>query len=99
MELKIGVYNVEWMRDLFNRDGTLKTEGEEFERGQKLSEVIKKMDLDFLGIVEGPDTLADGSKTASQQLETWINHFGLNSDYRAVHGTPSGRSAGIMRNL
>jgi len=88
MELKIGVYNMEWMRRLFD-DGQPKTSGDEFERGQKLARVIQKMDLDFLGIVEGPDTLADGSKTASQQLEHWVTALGLNSNYKGIHGFPS----------
>ena len=44
------------MRDLFNKDGTPILTGIEF-GSQKLAEVIKKLDLDFLGIVEGPDTL------------------------------------------
>ena len=89
MKLKIGAYNTEWMRDLFNKNGTPKTEGEEFERSKKLAKIINKINPDFLGIVEGPDTLADGSKTASQQLEKWGDKFGLNPNYRAVHGYPS----------
>ena len=90
MKLKVGVYNVEWMRDLFRPDGIPITNGEENERSLKLASVISKMNLDFLGIVEGPDTLADGSKTASLQLENWVNEYGLSSNYRGVHGTPSG---------
>lgn len=89
MKLKIGVYNVEWMRDLFNTDGTPKSTGEAHERSQKLASIINKMDLDFLGIVEGPDTLADGSKTASMQLENWVQNYGLNNNYKGVHGIPS----------
>ncbi|MEE9372545.1 MAG: endonuclease/exonuclease/phosphatase family protein [Saprospiraceae bacterium] len=90
MKLKIAVYNTEWMRDLFNKDGTPKTEGDDFERSKKLATIVKKINPDFLGIVEGPDTLADGSKTASQQLENWVQEFNLNSNYKAVHGHPSG---------
>lgn len=89
MKLKIGVYNVEWMRNLFNSDGSPKTTGEELERSQKLASVINKLNVDFLGIVEGPDTLVDGSKTASMQLENWIREFELNSNFKGVHGTPS----------
>lgn len=89
MKLKIGVYNVEWMRDLFNSDGTPKTSGKKLERSQKLALVVKKLDLDFLGIVEGPDTLVDGSKTASMQLENWVNEFGLDSNLKGIHGNPS----------
>ena len=44
----------------------------------------------MLLIVEGPDTLKDESKTASQQLEAWRDAFGLNGAYTGVHGIPSG---------
>ncbi len=89
MQLKIGVYNVEWMRKLFNADGTPKNTGDAHKRSQQLAAVIKKLELDFLGIVEGPDTLADQSKTASQQLDAWVQAYGLNPHYKGVHGTPS----------
>ncbi len=89
MKLKIAVYNVEWMRNLFHKDGTPKKTGKELERSEQLAKVINKINPDFIGIVEGPDTLADGSKTASQQLELWINEFGLNPNYKAIHGHPS----------
>ncbi len=45
MKLKIAVYNTEWMRDLFNGDGTPKTDGEDFERSEKLAAIIKKINL------------------------------------------------------
>lgn len=90
MKLNIGVYNVKWMRDLFKKDGSLRTSAEDVKRSEQLAVVIKKLKPDFLGIVEGPDTLADGSKTASEQLERWVFHLGLDSNYKAVHGHPSG---------
>ncbi len=97
MELKLAVYNVEWMKDLFYSDGTPKradaadredrTAGE---RSAKLATVVKAIDPDILCIVEGPDTLKDQSKTASQQLLAWRDLHGLDPDYGAVHGIPSG---------
>lgn len=89
MKLKIAVYNVEWMRKLFDKAGNPKTTGKDFERSQQLAEIIKAIDPDFLGIVEGPDTLKDGSKTASMQLERWVAEFGLNPHLKGVHGFPS----------
>lgn len=89
MKLRVAVYNVEWMKRLFKLDGTPKTSGKDFERSQLLAEVIRKIDPDFLGIVEGPDTLADGSRTADGQLEAWCQHFGLNSNFRGVRGYTS----------
>ncbi|MEP3479606.1 MAG: hypothetical protein ABJZ55_10195 [Fuerstiella sp.] len=97
MKLKLCVYNMEWMKDLFFKDGTPKKADEgsvedrkHGERSKMLAAVIRGIDPDFLGIVEGPDTLADGSKTASQQLEAWRDLHGLDADYRGVHGFPSG---------
>ncbi|MBO6517303.1 MAG: hypothetical protein JJ975_12200 [Bacteroidia bacterium] len=89
MKLKLALYNVQWMRDLFKRDGSLRTNAEDAKRSKRLAKVITTIGPDFLGIVEGPDTLSDGSKTASQQLERWIQVLGLNPAYKAVHGYPS----------
>lgn len=90
MKLKIAVYNVEWMSKLFNKNGNLKTSGNAFLRAEKLAKIVQVMNPDILGIVEGPDTLVDGSKTASKQVISWAAHFGLNANYKAVHGFPSG---------
>ena len=89
MTLKIGVYNAEWMSRMFDKDGNLETSGDDFVRAQKLAAVIDAMNLDFLGIVEGPDTLKNGNKTASEQLEKFASHFNLNPNYKGVHGHPS----------
>src|SRR5690606_14802147 len=89
MKLKIGVYNVEWMRDLFDTEGNPKMTGKELTRSQQLAEVISAMDADFLGIVEGPNTLVDGSKKASAQMEIWTQTFIPGSNYKGIHGFPS----------
>ncbi|WP_373398126.1 hypothetical protein V8V91_27330 [Algoriphagus halophilus] len=47
MKLKIGVYNVEWMRELFDPEGNPTTTGKEGERSQQLAEVIEAMNPDF----------------------------------------------------
>ena len=97
MKLKLAVYNMEWMKNLFFRDGTPKKANEgssedrkDGERSALLASVVQAIDPDALCIVEGPDTLADGSKTASSQLESWRDLHGLDADYEAVHGIPSG---------
>lgn len=89
MELNIAVYNMEWMVKLFDINGDLKQDTESLERAGKLAEVVKAIDPDFLGIVEGPDTTKSGSKSASEQIKEWADHFGLASEYQAVHGYPS----------
>lgn len=89
MNLRIGVYNMQWMRDLFQADGGPIITGKEGARSQQLAEIVVAMNLDFLGIVEGPDTLVNGSKTASVQLENWVNHFIPGNTYKGIHGFPS----------
>ncbi|HEX2230406.1 MAG TPA: hypothetical protein VHM64_25020, partial [Candidatus Binatia bacterium] len=97
MDLTFCAYNMEWMKDLFRSDGTPKRsddpDPEDRKYGQRsefLAAVVKAINPDILCISEGPDTLADGSKTASQQLERWRDLHNLDPDYEAVHGDPSG---------
>ncbi len=89
MKAKIAVYNMEWMRDLFESDGSLKTTGKDGKRSQQLADVVRAIEPDFLGIAEGPDTLVNGSKTASIQLETWAQHFLPELPLKGIHGFPS----------
>ncbi len=95
MNLTIALYNVEWMKRVFKIDGTPKTstagstaDRKEGKRSEMLAAVIAAIDPDILCIVEGPDTKADLSKTASQQLKVWASQFGLNG-YDAVNGFAS----------
>jgi endonuclease/exonuclease/phosphatase family metal-dependent hydrolase len=97
MKLRFAVYNTEWMRDLFHKDGTPKQIGQGSDEDQKdasrsarLAEVVKAIDPDILCIVEGPDTLKSGNKTSSKQLEAWRNLHALDLNYKGVHGIPSG---------
>jgi hypothetical protein len=89
MDYQIGVYNIYWMRDLFDKDGNPKTSGEEKLRSEWIAKIILAMDPDFLGIVEGPNTLVSQTKTASAQLELWTQEFLPGSNYKGVHGFPS----------
>ncbi len=90
MELTIAIYNMEWMVNLFSKEGIPKTDGDDGERSRLLADVVKAMDPDIIGIVEGPDTTVSGSKLASEQLEAWAALHGLDSHYKGVHGFPSG---------
>lgn len=97
MDLTFAVYNVKWMKDLFYRDGTPKStdagdqdDRDDAERGRRLASVVRTIDPDILCITEGPDTLKDQTKTASQQLLAWRDLHDMDPDYDAVHGFPSG---------
>ncbi len=89
MNLKIAVYNVKWMSRLFNQDGTPNKTGDDHIRSLQLAKIFSAINPDFLGIVEGPNTLVDGSKTASGQLIGWVNEYMPNSNLQAIHGFPS----------
>lgn len=89
MNLRIAVYNMEWMRDLFEPDGTPKMTGKDGKRSKKLADIVKALQVDFLGVVEGPDTLVNGSKTTSGQLIAWADEFMPGHTFSAVHGFPS----------
>ncbi|MDX2477867.1 MAG: hypothetical protein QNL05_10950 [Gammaproteobacteria bacterium] len=80
MEFTIASYNMEWMVNLFTKEGEPKTDGNDGERSGLLAEVVRTMDPDIIGIVEGPDTTVSGSKLASEQLEAWAALYGLNSN-------------------
>lgn len=99
MDLKLAVYNMEWMKDLFLQDGTPKDAGNTdgsaeqnklVARSGLLAEVVGEIDPDVLCVVEGPDTLKDNTKTAAGQLEAWAQLHGLDADYRGVNGFASG---------
>lgn len=90
MELNIAVYNMEWMVKLFDKNGVLKTDPESEGRAEHLAEVVRIINPDILGIVEGPDTTKDASKMAAEQIKQWADRYGLDADYQAVHGFPSG---------
>lgn len=87
MKIKLAVYNMKWMCKLFKSDGTPKVGNKQSE---DLAKVVQQIDPDILCIVEGPDTLKSGTKTASSQLEEWRKMYNLCDDYRGVHGFPSG---------
>ena len=56
MNLKIGAYNVKWMKNLFdsNEDPILgESEGK---RSRALAKIVEIINPVFMGFVEGPDT-------------------------------------------
>ena len=63
MILRIAVYNMEWMRDLFHPAGAPITTGKDGRGSRSLAAVIKALQVDFSGVVEDPDALLSGAKT------------------------------------
>ncbi|MFC4095190.1 endonuclease/exonuclease/phosphatase family protein [Euzebyella saccharophila] len=103
MKLKVAEYNMEWMKNLFVNGtpvnvpppaGKPESDWNEQERltmkSQRLISVLSHLDADIIAVVEGPDTLANGTKTAKAQLELWMTTFGLTQrNYKVVQGHTS----------
>jgi endonuclease/exonuclease/phosphatase family metal-dependent hydrolase len=62
-------------------------------KSQRLISVLSHLDADIIAVIEGPDTLVSGTKTAKAQLETWMTTFNLTSrNYKVIEGfTSSGQ--------
>ena len=104
MKLRVAEYNMEWMKYLFVNAIPINTpppagkaekdwnEEEQLTvKSQRLATILKHIDADLIAVVEAPDTLKDGSKTANGQLDSWMNVFGVNNrNYQAMIGYPSG---------
>lgn len=100
MKLKVAEYNMEWMKYLFVNGipvntpppaGKAESDWNETEeltvKSQRLIEVLKHLDFDMLAVIEGPDSLKNGTKTASGQLDLWMQTFGLiNRNYKTMEG-------------
>ncbi len=104
MKLKIAEYNVEWMKNLFvngepinapppadEPESSWSEDEKKTVRSLRLASVLSYIDADLIAIVEGPDTLVNGNKTAKGQLEKWINEFSVlpARNYKAIEGFTS----------
>ncbi|NQT98157.1 MAG: hypothetical protein HQ562_10490 [Candidatus Marinimicrobia bacterium] len=65
MQLKIAVYNMEWMKKLFDRSGPLITTGDKNKRSAQLAEVVKAIDSDILGV----GTMRSFEKSKQTQID------------------------------
>lgn len=89
MSLRICSYNIEWFNHLFNADNTLKTGQDEQKRLNAIKNVLLKIKPDFIGIVEAPNTTADGQQSTIKKLENFAQFAGLPTR-KAVTGFISG---------
>ena len=85
MSLRICSYNIEWFNHLFEANNSLKTGPDEQKRLNAIKNVLQKIKPDFLGIVEAPNTTADGKQSTIKKLETFAQDAGL-SARKAVTG-------------
>lgn len=99
-KITLAFYNVQWMRDLFHKDGTPKSQNDpkaddtkkaeqnqkDAIRSEKLAKVVEAIDADVLCIAEGPTASKENPDFVNTQLENWRDHHGLCKDYRALLG-------------
>ena len=62
MTLRICSYNIEWFNHLFNKDNSLKTGNKEQARFTALQNVLQGLQSDLIGILEAPNTSANGTE-------------------------------------
>jgi endonuclease/exonuclease/phosphatase family metal-dependent hydrolase len=77
MSLRICSYNIEWFNHLFNADNSLKAGQEDRKRLTAIKNVLLKIKPDFVGIVEAPNTSADGQQSTVTKLENFAQFAGL----------------------
>lgn len=89
MSIRLCSYNIEWFNRLFNKNNSLKTGAEEKARLAAIAEVLKNIDADFIGIVEAPNSSADGSESTVEKLEKFADSASLRAK-KAIIGFISG---------
>jgi endonuclease/exonuclease/phosphatase family metal-dependent hydrolase len=89
MSLRICSYNIEWFNRLFDADNSLKTGVQEQARLEAIKNVLSALQPDFVGIVEAPNSTADGQQSTVAKLENFAQYAGLPVS-RAVMGYISG---------
>ncbi|MCK5466594.1 hypothetical protein KAI56_03835 [Candidatus Parcubacteria bacterium] len=85
MLLRICSYNIEWFNHLFNKDNSLKTGIDEQKRLSAISNVLNQLNSDLIGVVEAPNTSADGQESTITKLENFANNANLPTN-RVVTG-------------
>ena len=77
MSLRICSYNIEWFNHLFNPDNSLKNGQKEQEKLSAIGNVLSRIDPDFVGIIEAPNTTKDLQQSTVQKLENFAQFAGL----------------------
>jgi len=89
MGVRVCSYNIEWFNHLFNTDNSLKSGTQEQKRLKAVKNVLTRIDPDFLGIVEAPNSSADGTQSTVVKLENFARFAGLRIS-KALVGIISG---------
>jgi len=89
MALRICSYNIEWFNHLFNTDNSLKIGRKEQERLTAIKNVLIRINSDFVGIVEAPNTTVDLRQSTVKKLENFAQFAGLRIR-KAITGFISG---------
>ncbi|MCG6887509.1 MAG: endonuclease/exonuclease/phosphatase family protein [Proteobacteria bacterium] len=89
MTLRICSYNIEWFNHLFNKDNSLKTGNKEQARFTALQNVLQGLQSDLIGILEAPNTSANGTESTVTKLENFAAQHGLPTS-KALTGYISG---------
>ncbi|MCK5075004.1 MAG: endonuclease/exonuclease/phosphatase family protein [Calditrichia bacterium] len=89
MDITICTYNIEWFNHLFNKDNSLKTSAKAKERIKAIGNIIREINPDLLGILEAPNTSADGAESTVTKLKNFAVSENLSIN-QAITGFISG---------
>ena len=89
MPLRLCAYNIEWFNHLFNKDNTLRSGSDEQKKINAIANVLLQINPDFAGIIEAPNTSADGQESTVIKLENFAQSTNLPLN-KAVTGYISG---------
>ncbi len=89
MDIRICSYNIEWFDRLFRKNNQLRTGVREVARLEAVKSVLGRLDPDFIGILEAPNTSADGERSTIECLENFAAFAGLRAK-KAIVGFISG---------
>lgn len=91
MPLRICTYNIEHFDRLFvHGDNQLANTAEAQAKINALRQVLQLIDADLIGIVEAPNTKADGTEDTVIRLQNFANAIGLRADQALIGFTSDG---------
>jgi hypothetical protein len=88
--LRLCSYNVEHFNRLFTQTNQLQTDNESQTRLDALRTVLQAIDADIIGVVEAPNTTANGTQSTVTKLRAFADFAGLRASQVMTGFTSSG---------
>lgn len=75
---------------MFNKNNTFKDGDEEQARLSAIETILKELDADIIGILEAPNSVANGQESTVVKLENFANHAGMRTKKALIGFTSAG---------